>query len=225
VNTDEVTAPGRVSTVAQQASGTRTRPGSNATRMWDLDEFMFDAHGNKGVDGLLPTDRPMVFKVYGSYTFKFGTNVGLYFYSGSVTPVTRHVNTVLTMPVIVDGRGSMGRTPFLSQTDLYVSHDIKFAKSRRVRLEANVQNLFNQQQVRHVFDSMNRIGANGRNVNSSSIDIRKENLLVGYDYNALLLKTPDATKTGNAGFLDPRFGAGDIWNPGTSARFGVRFMF
>jgi hypothetical protein len=120
----------------------------------------------------------------------------------------------------------MGRTPFLSQTDLYLSQDIKFAKSRRVRLEANLQNVLNQRQVRHIFDSMNRIGANGRNVNSSSIDIRKENLLVGYDYNALLLKTPDATKTGNAaGFLDPRFGAGDIWNPGASARVAVRFMF
>jgi hypothetical protein len=130
------------------------------------------------------------------------------------------------MPVLVDGRGSMGRTPTYTQTDLFVSHDIKFAKSRRIRLEANVLNLFGQEQVRHIFDSMNRIGSNGRNVNSSSIDIRKFDLTKGYDYNALLLLTPDATKTGNAGgFLDPRFGAGDIWNPGRTARLSVRLMF
>ena len=88
VNTDEVTAPGRVSVGSQEAFGQRTRPGTNASRAWDLDEMMFDSHGNMGVDGRLPTDRPHVVKVYGSYLFKTGTNVGLNFYAGSGTPVS-----------------------------------------------------------------------------------------------------------------------------------------
>ena len=37
VNTDEVTYPGRVSTVSQEPAGQRTRPGTNASRAWDLD--------------------------------------------------------------------------------------------------------------------------------------------------------------------------------------------
>ena len=79
VNSDEFAAPGRVSVVSQQSAGQRTRPGGNATRAWDLDEMMFDSHGNVGVDGLLPTDRPHVVKVFGSYLLKTGTNVGVNF--------------------------------------------------------------------------------------------------------------------------------------------------
>jgi Carboxypeptidase regulatory-like domain len=89
VNTDETVAPGRVYTVSQDPFGAVARPGGNATRAWDLDEMMFDSHGNVGVDGRLPTDRPHVVKVYGSYLFKTGTNVGLNFYGGSGTPITK----------------------------------------------------------------------------------------------------------------------------------------
>ena len=98
VNTDEVTLPGRVSVGSQEAFGQRTRPGTNASRAWDLDEMMFDSHGNIGVDGRLPTDRPHVVKVYGSYLFKFGTNVGLNFYAGSGTPISKTVQINLPLP-------------------------------------------------------------------------------------------------------------------------------
>jgi hypothetical protein len=228
VNTDEFTAPGRVSTVSQQAGGQRTRPGSNATRMWDLDEMMFDSHGNMGVNGLLPTDRPMVFKVYGSYTFNFGTNVGGYLYGGSGTPITRTVYTGFGVPAFVDGRGSMGRTDFLSQVDLYVSHDIKLAKNRKVRLEFNGLNVLNQRQERHVIDFVNRVGANGRSVSGSRMVLTAQDLQAGYDWQALLARAPDNTKPATAaasGSADPRFGMADIFNPGFSARVSVRFMF
>ena len=76
--------------------GQRTRPGTNASRAWDLDQMMFDSHGNR-VDGRLPTDRPHVVKVYGSYLFKFGTNVGLNFYAGSGTPISKSVQTTSTV--------------------------------------------------------------------------------------------------------------------------------
>ena len=123
MNTDEVTAPGRVSVGAQEAFGQRTRPGTNASRAWDLDEMMFDSHGNLGVDGRLPTDRPHVVKVYGSYLFKFGTNVGLNFYGGSGTPISKSVQSIYRYPILVEGRGSLGRTDALTQTDLLVSHE------------------------------------------------------------------------------------------------------
>jgi hypothetical protein len=228
VNTDEFSAPGRVSVVSQQIQGQKTRPGTNASRLWDLDELMFDSHGNIGVDGKLPTDRPHVFKVYGSYTFNFGTNVGAYFYGGSGTPVSKTIFTGNGVPVLVDGRGSLGRTDFLTQTDLYASHDIKFAKSRRVRLELNVLNAFNQKQARHVIDFVNRVGANGRSVSGSRMNLSSVNLFNGYDYTTLLAAAPDNSKpAGSAasGAADPRFGMADTFNPGMSARFSVRFMF
>ena len=154
VNTDEVTPPGRVSAVAQEATGTRTRPGSNATRAWDLDEMMFDSHGNMGVDGLLPTDRTHVAKVYGSYQFPFGTNLGLNVYGGSGTPVSKSVQSVYRYPILVEGRGSLGRTPMLTQTDLLLSHEFALAGTKRIRLEFNALNLFNQRPTRHIFDTV-----------------------------------------------------------------------
>jgi hypothetical protein len=228
VNTDEVTYPGRVSVGAQEAFGQRTRPGTNASRAWDLDEMMFDSHGNLGVDGLLPTDRPHVVKLYGSYQFKFGTSVGLNFIGESGTPVSKSVQSQYRYPILVEGRGSLGRTPFFNQTDLLVGHDIKLPASKRIRLEANILNVFDQKTVRHIFDTVNRIGANGRVLPSSSLSLSQVNLLNGYDYNALLAKTADAQKapgTNASGYQDPRYLMGDIFNPGFDARLSISFIF
>jgi hypothetical protein len=228
VSTDEVAAPGRVSVVAQQQAGTTTRPGSNVTRSWDLDELMFDSHGNFQ-EGKLATDRPHVFKVYGSYNFDFGTNVGFNFFAGSGTPVSKVVFTRFGVGPFVDGRGSLGRTPFLSNTNLFASHDIKLGgKGKVARLELNVINLFDQKQARHIIDFVNRVGANGRSLSSSRINTAGVDLTQGYDYNALLARTPDAAKPASAnasGFADPRFGMPDQWNPGRTARLSVRFIF
>ena len=228
VNTDEVTAPGRVSVGSQEAFGQRTRPGTNASRAWDLDEMMFDSHGNLGVDGRLPTDRPHVGKIYGSYLFKTGTNVGLNFYAGSGTPISKSVQSIYRYPILVEGRGSLGRTDALTQTDLLVSHELTLAGTKKLRLEFNGLNIFNQRQVRHVFDTLNRIGANGRVLPSSALTLANVNLLNGYDYNAILATRPDAAKpagTPGAGTTDPRYQMGDIWNPGFDGRFTVRFLF
>ena len=227
VNTDEVTYPGRVSVGAQEAFGQRTRPGTNASRAYDLDQMMFDSHGNL-INGPLPTDRPHVAKVYGSYMFKTGTNVGLNFYGGSGTPITEVVQTTSNVPVFVEGRGSLGRTDVLTQTDLLVSHEFAVGGTKKLRLEFNGLNIFNQKEARHVFDTVNRIGANGRRLVSSAIDLTKTDLQVGYDYNALLAASPDAAKpagTPGAGYKDPRYLMPDIFNPGFDGRITVRFLF
>jgi hypothetical protein len=228
VNTDEVTTPGRTSVGAQEAFGQRTRPGTNASRAWDLDEMMFDSHGNLGVDGLLPTDRPHQLKAYGSYLFRFGTSVGVNYFAASGTPISRSVQSALRYPILVDGRGSLGRTPFLNLTDLLVAHDLKMGNGgKRVRLEFNVINLFDQRTVRHVFDTVNRMGANGRVLPSAGLRMSAIDLQQGYDYVALLEQTDAAKVTSGpvAGYQDPRYGIGDIFNPGRDIRLAVRFMF
>jgi len=228
VNTDEVTAPGRVSVGAQEPFGQRTRPGTNASRAWDLDEMMFDSHGNLGVDGLLPTDRPHVVKLYGSYLLKTGTNLGVNFYGGSGTPVSKSVQSIYRYPILVEGRGSLGRTPILTQTDLLVSHEVKLPAGKAVRLEFNALNVFNQKTVRHIFDTVNRIGANGRVLPSSALRLADQDLTKGYNYDAILATTPDAAKpagTVGAGYKDPRYQMGDIFNPGFDGRISIRFLF
>ena len=59
-------------------------------RAWDLDELVWDSHGNLDVLGRLATDRPHVVKLYGSYMLPFGTQVGAFFYGGSGTPGQPH---------------------------------------------------------------------------------------------------------------------------------------
>ncbi len=220
-STDEVTVGNRLQAVAQQQVGETTRPGSNVTRSWDLDELMFDSRGNL-VEGLLATDRPHVFKLYGSYRFGFGANVGVNFYAGSGTPVSKVVRTQLGVFPFVDGRGSLGRTDFLSNTDLLLSQDIKLGGGRRLlQLELNVLNLFDQKQGRHTFPFVNRI-LNSR-INLAGVDLTQ-----GYDYEALLAQTPDAAKPPSqnaSGYADPRYLMPDQWNPGFRARLSVRFLF
>ena len=100
--------------------------------------------------------------------------------------------------------------------------------TKRLRLEFNALNVFNQKQARHIFDTVNRIGANGRVVSSSSLSLSRQNLLNGYNYEALLAATPDAAKpagTAGAGYQDPRYGMADMFNPGFEGRFSIRFIF
>jgi hypothetical protein len=53
-------------------------------------------------------------------------------------------------------------------------------------------------------------------------------LTQGYDYNALLNETPDASRppdVNRSGYEDPRYGQPQYWNPGLQARLAVRFIF
>ena len=165
-NSDEITTPttGVGSATAQQQAASIARPGSAAGRAWDLDELEFDSHGNLDVVGRLATDRPVVVKLYGSYTFPFGTQIGAFEYVGSGTPMSTYVNSTNQIPIIVNGRGDMGRTPMLSRTDLLVSHEFDAWATKKLRLELNVVNLFNQKTATHhlqLLEQGMRRGASG----------------------------------------------------------------
>lgn len=220
-NTDEILTPttGVSSGTSQQFSGSVARAGLNASRAWDVDETMFDAHGQV-VNGRLPTDRPHVLKLFGNYSFKWGTEMGLFFLGESGTPVTTRVETVNTIPVVVEGRGDYGRTPILTQTDMLLAQEFKFGETKRLRFEFNALNLFNQKTVRHIFDQVNR-GANTTSAAYALIDLSNTNLFQGYDWRGML--SAINAKSGNP--YDPRFGLGDLFNPGFAGRFGVKFIF
>ena len=147
-----------------------------------------------------------------------GTQVGAFFYGGSGTPISTYVNTLNQTQVFVNGRGDMGRTPFLSRTDVLVSHELKMQTSRKLRLELNVINLFNQKTVTHIFNNLNR-GAGAARA-SSSINLANTDLTKGYNYDALILATPD----GKNGY-DPRYNQADLWQTGLQGQFSVKFIF
>jgi hypothetical protein len=115
------------SATAQQQAASIFREGGNVNRGWDLDDAMFDSHGTLDVLGRLATDRPVVAKFFGSYTFARNTQVGAFMYVGSGTPMTTYVNSVNQTEIYVEGRGNMSRTPMFSKTDLLVSHELPIA--------------------------------------------------------------------------------------------------
>ncbi len=222
-SSDEIRTPtlGVGYTFDQNQAASIFRPGGNETRAWDLDEYLWDSHGHLDVTGLLPTDRTHVVKLFGSYQAPFGTTLGLFQYAGSGTPLSTYVNTSNNIPVFVNGRGDLGRTPFLTRTDLLVSHELKMLGSRSLRAELNITNLFNQKSTRHLWNSLNR-GYAIRQA-SSSINLSKVDLAKGYDYNALIAASPDAQTS--LGALDPRWLKPDLFSDGLSGYFTLKFVF
>ncbi|HWR51384.1 MAG TPA: TonB-dependent receptor [Bryobacteraceae bacterium] len=200
----------------QSFAGQIYRSGGNANRYFDLDEAMFDSHGNAGLYGRLPTDRPHVFKFYGSKTFKWGTEVGGFYRLMSGTPMTTQVLTLNDIPVYVDGRGDMGRSPVFSQTDLVVAHEVKMGEVKRLRFEFNATNLFNQKTSMLKYDRYNR----EEHADAIGIDLSGTDLSRGFDWQAMAASSSEGQWA-----LDPRYKKDVIFNPGFAGRFMVKFIF
>ncbi len=232
-STDEVVQgglPNQSWAISQSPFTATARPGGNANRDYDSDEVMFDSRG-KFLTGRLETDRPHVLKLYGSYQFKWGTEVGGRFYVASGTPITTRVENLSQIPIMVNGRADAGRTPVLNTTDMLVSHDFKLGESKRLRFEFNAINLFNQKTARYKQNIVTRYRDS-----SSAMDMSAVNLLQGYDWHQLLSQTAyaqDKTRSSDPNSLDPTknwavdptFGKWDLYNPGFSGRFAIKFIF
>ena len=96
-------------------------------------------------------------------------------------------------------------------------HELRLGRAdRRVRVELNVLNLFNQKTSRHRFNYLNRARA------AAEINLANTDLSKGYDYRAMI----NATTEGRAGTAyEPRFGMDDLFNDGTRAHFMVKYLF
>jgi len=220
-SSDEITTPttGGSSATSQQQAGSIARPGGNVNRAWDTDQLLWDSRGNLDVVGRLATDRPHVVKLYGAYDFPFGTQVGAFFYGASGTPISTYVTSTLSADLFVNGRGDMGRTPTLTRTDLLLSQEWRMPGSKRLRVELNVTNLFNQKTARHIYNYLNK-GGLIPDRSSSFIDLSDVDLSQGYDYNALIRATPDGAQA-----YDPRYGMADLFEEGTRGYATVKFQF
>jgi outer membrane receptor protein involved in Fe transport len=121
----------------------RTSP--NVSRYYDSLFLSFDQKGNETL-GRLNTDRPIQFKLQGSYTMPWGTSLGLNFQamSGLLQSSTVSYQGV---PIYFNGRGDLGRTPVFSQTDILFAHEFRILDGKTIGLQANISNLFDQQTV------------------------------------------------------------------------------
>jgi len=135
---------GNYSGLSQSDENGRTSP--NVGRAFDYPLMMFNQSGDAEY-GLLATDRPHQFKAQGLYIFKFGTSIGANYYLASGIPITREISVIPpnNFPMQYLGRGSDGRMPVFSQTDVFVQHEFKLGSGgKRLQISLNVINLFNQ---------------------------------------------------------------------------------
>jgi len=91
----------------------------NATRMLDIAEQIPNS------TGLLPNDRPHVFKFFGSYKFDIGFTVGTSFIWQSGTPLNDMKITSFGGPLFafIQERGTAGRTPSIWDLNLRFSYE------------------------------------------------------------------------------------------------------
>ena len=184
---------GNWSGLANSDEGGRSDPG--VSRAFDLPYYYFDQKGSqRNVFGRLATDRPHEIKLFlnREVTSKWGsTNFGLNqsAFSGSLDSTSVIYISAPTFPL---GRGNLGRTPFLTQTDLSIAHSIKLNDRATIRLEANALNIFNQATVISRVTQINRAGA----ITDSALPVSQ--FFKGYD----------VTK-----FVFPANGGGSPYNP------------
>jgi hypothetical protein len=208
---------GNYAGLSQSDENGRTSP--NVGRLFDYPVMVFGQDGEP-VFGRLATDRPNQFKVQGLYDFDFGTTVGGNLRLMSGIPISREAAAISpnNFPVQYLGRLSDGRTPWLSQTDVFVAHDFRLGGDKRVQLSLNVTNLFNQKTAISVFSTELASG--------QGIAINEATFYQGFDAQALiaaqgLLKDPRFLQEGGTSSTIP----GQGYQEQRAARIGVKFSF
>lgn len=121
------------------------------TALFNTSSFLEDEPGWYTTDpnrfGRMSQDRPVIFKLMGTYDFPFGVTLGGFFRVQSGTPWEARGAT----PSTTDGRyllpAGTYRLPTWTNFDLLAAYTFKPSGSLGVRIEARLQNVFNTQTV------------------------------------------------------------------------------
>ncbi len=199
---------GNYSGLSQSDENGRRSP--NVGRLWDYPLMMFQ-DGGVASYGPLATDRPNQFKTQFIYQFPIGMSLGLDQYVASGLPVSREIGIYPpnNLPVQYLGRGSDGRTPTFSQTNLLVQHEFRLAGTRALQVSLNVLNLFNQDTAISKYSTYHK--TNGVTPNEALFYTGQQTL-------ASLIQSQNVVQ-------DPRFLMANGFQAPLQARFGVKFIF
>jgi hypothetical protein len=216
---------GNYSGLASSDEAGRTSPGVN--RFFDLPFIGFTVAGEPD-NGLLATDRTHVFNAYGAYVFDWkGSKTNTTEISGfttfqSGTPVSTTVTYIV--PLFLDGRGDMGRTPMFTQTDLAVSHKYRFGRDNRFTFAAdlNILNLFDEENVLGYFTSKSAVTMDPSTFDLSEIDGANA-LTSGSLYGPINTYLQGTSVALNR--MDARYGQSNSFQGPRSVRFGFRLLF
>jgi hypothetical protein len=203
---------GNYAGLANSDENGRSQP--NVSRAFDLPFGNFDANG-QNVYGRLATDRPHTFKLFANYTFNNpagATTLSVTQLAYSGTPLTSQVTFIV--PVYYNGRGDLGRTPALTQTDMLFSHTYGVTERAKVKFDFNVLNVFNQSSVLNIGQQINRNG----NLNAfvSVADFYAK----GFNAESLVNPVDGASPARSA-----VYGLPTAYQGNRTVRLGVHFLF
>jgi hypothetical protein len=216
---------GNYSGLASSDENGRTSP--NVNRYFDALYLSYDTTGTKEpVLGLLQTDRPNQLKTQVSYQFPWGTSVGLDNFIGNGTPLQSQLNWRGFNGVYFKGRDDLGRTPTLSYFDLFLQHELKLFGGRRMNVNMNVFNLFDQRTVTNFNVSPFRDQFNGSPLVPTTPTTASDAFFFnGFDPYALAaaMRAAGATQRDNPLYTLPA-ATTDYWRR-REIRFGLKFTF
>jgi Carboxypeptidase regulatory-like domain len=251
---------GLTSTDFGDGFGGRNAP--NNSRAFDEPYFQYDAYG-KPSNGLLPTDRPNVFKGYAYYQLPWGghrnkTTIGLFQVAYQGTPRSTILDVGYAAsgspwaPVYVAGRGmwadavqnadgsisvnsiTAARTPWFTQSDLSLSHEIGINKeneAQKLGFSVDVTNLFNQHSVtayNDILDSMyfpRGLAPGGTRILNAGA---QQNYMTPYDWTSLLNTNSypvGGVMTNRPIVMNSQYGKPYYYQLSRNIRFGVSFTF
>ncbi|MBA3231435.1 MAG: TonB-dependent receptor [Acidobacteria bacterium] len=199
---------GNYSGLAQSDEPGRLSP--NVGRNFDSPVMTFNERGEP-VFGRLATDRPHQLKAHFIYVLPIGTTVGVSQFVSSGVPVTREAAFIPgnNFPVMFLGRGSDGRTPVFSQTDLNVQQEFRIPGNQRLQLGLNILNLFDEENITERFRTQLASG--------QAVNVTEPQFFAGVNTQALI--------AAQGLRQDPRFLLPSAFQAPLQARVSVRWLF
>lgn len=225
---------GNYSGLASSDENGRSSP--NVNRFFDLPFLGFTANGQPD-DGRLATDRPHVFKFNGGYNLNWNrwlsrgsnhsTDFNVFFTGQSGTPLSTRVS-IFNAATFLNGRGDLGRTPTFTQTDFAVIHRLRLAEKYQVALEVNILNLFDEENVLTVFNTITPtdLSGNGFTGCGNCDELSTIRAIFNGGLRSQILDRLNRAP-GTAGVLprDARFNRPNGFQGGRQVRFGLKFTF
>ncbi len=201
-NSDEVNVVGNP--LNPIGSGGRRSP--NVSRLYDLPGSMYDQNGDF-VYGRLATDRTHQLGAQFLYSIPFGLNVGVNQYIGSGTLISTK-GSILGGDFYPYGRGDLGETPWITQTDLSLFYTLTLGRGLNFTVGLTVLNLFDE-------DTPTR---KWPHVQTQNLGVTNEDFLTGFNYAEELAALGPAA-------LDSRFGMWDTFQLPRELRLTLKFEF
>jgi hypothetical protein len=195
---------GNYSGLASSDENGRTSP--NVNRFFDHIENSFDRTG-QSVLGRLGTDRPHQFRTQLIYRFDWNLTMGITQRIASGIPISEEAFVSATVPFFPFGRGNLGRSQMVSETNLSLIQNFRIA-DYDLDLGVTILNLFDRDAVMRRY----------RNRTVSALPLSTQQFFAGgWDYDTVLAANPR--------IHDVKFNQPDQFMAPREVRLTVKFRF